>query len=51
VLLLQLGRDELSKMLAEDGRAEVVCHFCNIAYQVGPERLAELIALHDAPAS
>ena len=51
VLLLQLGRDELAKMLAEDGRAEVVCHFCNIPYQVGRERLAELIALHDAPAS
>ena len=51
VLLLQLGRDELARMLAEDGRAEVVCHFCNIPYQVGRERLAELIALHDAPAS
>jgi molecular chaperone Hsp33 len=51
VLLLQLGRDELARMLAEDGKAEVVCHFCNIPYQVSGERLADLIALHDAPAS
>ncbi|WP_328592599.1 Hsp33 family molecular chaperone HslO [Paenibacillus cymbidii] len=31
--LTSLGEDELQALLTEDGRAEVVCHFCNEAYQ------------------
>lgn len=47
-VLLQLGVGELTAMLEEDGQAEVFCHFCNVPYLVGPDRLGELISLHAA---
>jgi molecular chaperone Hsp33 len=39
-----LGRDELSAILREDGRAELTCHFCNAVYEVGAAELEQLIA-------
>ena len=45
-VLFNLGAAELRAILEEDGRAEVSCHFCNIAYGVEGPRIAELIALH-----
>ena len=45
-VLFNLGAAELRAILEEDGRAEVSCHFCNIAYGVEGSRIAELIALH-----
>jgi molecular chaperone Hsp33 len=38
-----LGRDELSQMLQEDGRAELTCHFCNEIYDIQGGELQELI--------
>ena len=38
-----LGRDELSDILVEDGRAELVCHFCHETYEVLAPELQELI--------
>jgi molecular chaperone Hsp33 len=43
-----LGRTELSTMLAEDGEAELVCHFCSSRYRVEADELRELIATFDA---
>ena len=42
-ILASLPVEELTSMLEEDGQAEVVCHFCNIAYQVDATRLEQLI--------
>ena len=45
-MLYALGVAELSSMLAEDGNAEVTCHYCNLAYQVPGNRLSALILKH-----
>ena len=44
-VMATLPPEELQAMLDEDGGAEVICHFCNIAYQVGPDRLGQLISM------
>ncbi|PYI50247.1 Hsp33 family molecular chaperone HslO [Paenibacillus flagellatus] len=41
--LISLGRDEIEQMLREDGKAEVVCHFCNEAYAYNEEQLHNLL--------
>jgi len=40
-MLVSLGPDELAEM-AEEGQAEVRCHFCGEAYAIGADRLKEL---------
>lgn len=42
--LLSVGREELTKMIEEDGHAEVTCQFCNSRYEFSKE---ELTALRD----
>ena len=38
-----LGRDELITILAEDGQAELTCHFCSSVYTVTAAELQDLI--------
>jgi len=42
--LASLGSAELRAMIAEDGKAEVRCHFCNLHYQISAEQLGALVA-------
>ena len=41
--LVSLGAEEISKLIEEDGQAEVVCHFCNKKHQFSKEDLKKLI--------
>ena len=41
--LISLGRDEIEQILREDGKAEVVCHFCNEVYEYNSEQLHSLV--------
>ncbi len=40
--LITLGAEELRAMIDEDGKADVVCHFCNETYSFTGEELEEL---------
>lgn len=42
--LISLGAKELEDMIREDGKAELVCHFCRRRYLFGKEQLEELAA-------
>ncbi len=41
--LISLGRDELEQIIQEDGKAEVICHFCNEKYQLEESELKALL--------
>lgn len=41
--LISLGVSELEQIIEEDGKAEVVCHYCNEAYTFDPVQLQQLI--------
>ena len=41
--LLSLGRDELGKIIDEDGQAELCCHFCNSRYTFTKAELQSLL--------
>jgi molecular chaperone Hsp33 len=41
--LISLGRTEIEQMVKEEGKAEVVCHFCNEAYLFDEEDLNHII--------
>ncbi|MNP60326.1 33 kDa chaperonin [compost metagenome] len=41
--LVSLGQSELEQLIEEDGKAEVVCHFCNEAYTFDKEELQQII--------
>ena len=42
-VLISLGEKEINDMIEEDGKAEVVCHFCNKKYNFSKEDLQNLI--------
>lgn len=42
-VLISLGHEELKKIIEEDEKAEVVCHFCNTKYNFNKEELMELL--------
>ena len=43
--LITLGKDELKKIIEEDGKLETSCHFCNKKYQFNKEELLNLIKI------
>lgn len=42
-VLVSIGNKELKAMIEEDGKAEVVCHFCNKKHQFTKEELEKLV--------
>ncbi len=40
--LASIGKKELEDIIKEDGRAELVCHFCNKRYQFNKEELEQI---------
>lgn len=41
--LISLGESELQQIIEEDGKAEVVCQFCNTAYKLNRNQLENLL--------
>lgn len=41
--LISLGKDELTKIINEDGKAEITCHFCDNIYKYTKEELEQLL--------
>lgn len=41
--LISIGKDELTKIIEEDGKADTVCHFCNKKYNFSKEDLEKLL--------
>ncbi|QUV99126.1 Hsp33 family molecular chaperone HslO [Chloracidobacterium sp. MS 40/45] len=47
-LLVALGVEEMQSLLAEQGQAELTCHYCNAVYRLSADDLQRLIALETA---
>ena len=41
--LISLGKAELTKIIEEDGKAEITCHFCDNIYKYTKEELEQLL--------
>ena len=41
--LISIGKNDLEEILNTDGKAEIMCHFCNKKYEFNKEELEEMI--------
>ena len=41
--LEKIGKKELAEIIEEDGKAEIVCHFCNKKYNFSKEELEKIL--------
>lgn len=41
--LITIGKEELEKIINEDGKAELICYFCNKRYKFSKEELEKLL--------
>lgn len=41
--LISIGKEELSKIINEDGKAQITCHFCDDVYEYNKEELEDLL--------
>jgi len=41
--LISLGKDELKEIIEKDGKADIICHFCNKEYHFTKEELEKLL--------
>jgi molecular chaperone Hsp33 len=41
--LISLGKNELKKIIEEDGKIETVCHFCNKKYMFEGDKLKNIL--------
>ncbi|MEE0867345.1 MAG: Hsp33 family molecular chaperone HslO [Clostridia bacterium] len=41
--LISIGKEELEKIINEDGKAEITCHFCDSVYKYSKEELEKLL--------
>lgn len=41
--LISIGREEIEKMIKEDGKADTICHFCNKKYHFSKEDLEDIL--------
>ena len=42
--LISLGKEEMKRLIEEDGKAELKCHFCNQTYFFSKEELEQILA-------
>lgn len=41
--LISIGREEIEKIVEEDGKADTICHFCNKEYHFSKEDLEDIL--------
>lgn len=41
--LISIGKEELTKIIEEDGKADIICHFCNKEYHFSKQDLEDLL--------